>query len=370
MSATREQRNELWFQIQCAERTIFAGNPFPLDLVKQFMLFGDAKNKDYDDVAEAFRLAVAREENPEENKFNLTNLKKMLDANPRLVLYAGTVKTRAGLLVKRTTLLKFAIYSLDSKLAELVMPYYDHPLIEGGAALREAELVTCRPHIDALVRELEFYQEQKKSTYDLTYLFDIIDQASDADVAAELATGTQYNWDHKSTLRSELNGLRNIIRLREKTEGMHCPFLVTLMQAFDLRIERWGSLSRNDTNYARLELVWKQVIGPLEDKQPTVLRIGLARAFQDNKETLSFVWEPSRSFPDGPADEASREGLSFDYAIFGWGEGPGRRYLDARLVARGLFWISKNIVEHSLQICRTYAPAETTPTVSMRDSMI
>ena len=246
----------------------------------------------------------------------LNELTAMLDEKPRLLLQAGNVKTRSGLLVTRTTILEFLATALDPVGVARVVPYFSK--FEGGEAQKEKQFARYRPHIDALVKQIE----AKQPAYDLRPLFNLIKQSPAADITEALDINNPNREVTRNTpLRAEFAKFRRAVRVpTKKAAGMQYEHYTTLMQAFDLLFDEreWKELSSNYTDYDKCYLAWQQIIGRLMDGLPHTGRFGFARAFQDDKRTLSYKYAPDNSFPDASSD-GGLTGLGFDFAIFGCG---------------------------------------------------
>lgn len=249
----------------------------------------------------------------------LKELTAMLDEKPQLLLQAGNVVTRSGLLVTCTTILEFFITALDPDGVERVAPYFSK--LEGGEAQKEKQFARYRAHIDALVKQIE----AKQPAYDLRPLFAIIKSSAAADITEALDINNPDREVTRNTpLRAALAKFRRAVDPKRKAVGMQYEHYTTLMQSFDLLYDEWRELSDNYTNYAKCNLVWKQIIGPLQRGLPHVGRFGFARAFQDEERTLSYIHGSDNSFPDTSIDDGDLSGLGFDFAIFGSHGGCGR----------------------------------------------
>jgi len=179
----------------------------------------------------------------------LEELRAKLEKNPLLVLHAGDVVTPAGLLVLDTTLLECAIGGgEDKEMIEMIKSYFSK--LPGGDEAMESQIARYRPCIKEM-------QNQKHD--DLTWLIEIVKNSSLADVAAELATGADYDETYQSPLRDALNKFR-----KEKLDPkhrvitkpqMHCNYH-NLTHAFDIRSREWSNLKEE-----RIHLVEQQIIG-------------------------------------------------------------------------------------------------------------
>jgi hypothetical protein len=110
--------------------------------------------------------------------------------------------------------------------------------------------------------------------YDLTGLFNILINSHPDDVAAELKTGEDYDWDycsplrrgsyHKgSDLRDALNQFREDLKPGILTAPrMHCNYQ-NLQHAFDMLIREWNNLQVGN-NYDKIYLAWRQIVGIIE----------------------------------------------------------------------------------------------------------
>jgi len=249
------------------------------------------------------------------------NLLVMLDKDPSLVLQAGNVVTRGGNTIIGVTPYEFALGAGDPELAAKIAPYFDK--ISGGEAERERQYNRYKPHIDAM---------QTQAPYDLNSLIDIITNSPAADVTACL----NKNFENESELNNALKKFRadHAPRIIRKP-CMHYNYS-TLQQAFNLLYDKWNALSANETNYDKCRLVYRQIIGYLQRTLPGIDRIGFARAFQNNKRALNYIWADGRFSDVGPDGDLICSGLGFDEFIYGAARGDrGGALTDAMVLMLG-----------------------------------
>jgi hypothetical protein len=288
------------------------GNLFstlPPERLNDILNFADDEDPNSD-------IAIALKHVAEGKKENVTALIAMLEENPRLVLQAGNVMLPGGSEAVRTTLLECAIFAGDPTLAELILPYFSKVNADKE---KEKQLARCRPHIEALKRQVEL----KQPAYDLKTLFDKIKSSSPAEIAAALDINSPTTDRTLNTpLRAEFAKFRKAVRPPKKIPvGMHYKHYTTLMQAFDLLYSEWKNLSNNDTEYDKCRLVARQIIGYLQKSLPSIDRFAFARAFQDEERTLQFIYDLHNSYPPQANDDAALSDLGFDRMIFGRGVG-------------------------------------------------
>jgi hypothetical protein len=199
----------------------------------------------------------------------LESLKTLLETKPFLVLFKGLPKkpliTPAGLVIEdeNITLLECALGAGDPEIVEMIKPYFLQ--FQGGKEKMEHQLQRYRPCIDAIMTQ---------KPYDLTGLFNILINSHPDDVAAELKTGEDYDWDYCSPLRigsyhkgSDLRDALNQFREDFKpgiltAPRMHCNYQ-NLQHAFDMLKDKWNNL-RVGNNYDKIDLAWQQIIGIIE----------------------------------------------------------------------------------------------------------
>src|SRR3990167_1466482 len=208
-------------------------------------------------------------------KKDMANLVGMVKANPRLLLQAGKVVTRAGIFAKHTTLYEFFLGEGDPYAAKQI-EFGFAEIIPNGEGERQRQYNRYKPHIEALAQQVA----SKQPAFDLRPLFKIIKESI--------------------------------------TVGMHYKHYTTLSQAFDLLDSEWPALSDNDTSYDKCHLVWRQIIGYLQRSLPAVDRFAFARAFYDEERTLSLKYAKG-SFPDVTHTDGDFDlsGLGFYEGIFG-----------------------------------------------------
>jgi hypothetical protein len=307
-------REQVYTMLMFREKKGNLFSPLPPELIQRISYFGkdllmnEVDNITGSDIDKALRLAADGQEGA------LNELTAMLEEEPRLLLEAGNVKTRGGLLVTCTTILEFFITSLDPVAVARVVPYFSK--FEGGEAQKENQFARNRPHIDALVKQIE----AKLPAYDLRPLFNLLKKSPAADIIEALDINNSNREVTRNTpLRAEFAKFRKAVSVpTKKAAGMQYEHYTTLMQAFDLLFDEheWKELTKGYANYDACDLAWNKIIGRLMDGLPHIGRFGFARAFNDDKRTLSYKYEPDNSFPDASSDGALT-GLGFDFAIFG-----------------------------------------------------
>ncbi len=216
----------------------------------------------------------------------------------------------------------------------------------------ESQIERYRPCIEEM-------QNQKPD--DLTWLIEIVKKSSLADVAAELATGADYDKTYQSPLRDALNKFR-AEKLDPKhrviaTPQIHCNYQ-NLAHAFDLREREWDNLEEGN-NYDRILLVTQQIIGFIELVElPAYERYVFARGQSEREIEIRGIMRSCKyKYGDGefPCYDASlvasHSGVGFmARGSQGW----------PQLIAAGAMY--KTYVEQKLQTCRTYAATPTIPT--------
>jgi hypothetical protein len=271
---------------------------------------------------------------------DLVALVEMVKANPKLLLQTGDVVTRGGYFAKRKTLYEFFLGEGDPDGAKRIE--FGFAAIPDGEKVRMRQYEEYKPYIEALAKQIEL----KKPAYDLTPLFEMIIKSPLADVQAIL----NQDMSHKSDLSKMMCQFWDAIKLKRKGVGMHYEHHTTLMQAFDLRYERWEELSNDYTNYEKCDLVWRYVIGRLQLNLPAVDRFGFARAFDDEERTVNYKYSAG-AFPDAVGNtDLVLSGVGSDMAIYGGAWAVGGAWRSGEAARR---W--KTHVEQKLQICRTYA---------------
>ena len=239
---------------------------------------------------------------------DLANVKAMLDANPALIGKAGHTVTPSGLLVRYVKPYECALGAGNFEMAKLIAGYFDQ--FTDGAEEKAAQDKKYLPHIEALAAQLE----SKNPTYDVAPLIQQIINASDSEVTAALNKSQDLN----IPLCKALKEFRDVVRPPEQqTTGLHYNHYTTILQVLDLLDNRWQSLSKNYKNYARCDLVWRQVFGFLARSLSFPERCALARACQDNEQTLVCKYNNQQSFPESCDRSSEAVGLGFDFAIFG-----------------------------------------------------
>src|SRR3990167_4118865 len=247
-------------------------------------------------------------------KEDMAKLVEMIKTNPRLLLQAGNVVTRAGISIKRTTVYEFFLGEGDPYAAKQIE--FGFAEIPNGEGERQCQYNRYKPYIEALLKQVE----SKKPTFDLKPLFEMIKKSSAADITEALNINDANKIVTRNTsLRVAFAQFRKAVTPKESiTVGMHYKHYTTLSQAFDLLDSEWRALSDNYTNYDKCRLVWRQVIGYLQRSLPAVDRFAFARAFDDEERTLSLKYAKG-SFPDVTHTDGDFDlsGLGFYEGIFG-----------------------------------------------------
>ena len=176
--------------------------------------------------------------------------------------------------------------------------------------------------------------DAKLPAYDLRPLFNLLKKSPAADITEALdINNPELEVTRNTPLRAEFAKFRRAVRVpTKKAAGMQYEHYTTLMQVFDLLFDghEFKALSNIYTNFDKCDLAWRQIMGPLMDGLPHIGRFGFARAFEDDKRTLSYKYDSDNFFPDASSG-AVLTGLGFDFSIFGaalrgpWGVGPSRR---------------------------------------------
>lgn len=302
-------REQLYTMLMLRHREDNIFSVLPDELINHI---GNINNHPDSEINVALRFAASGVEE------DMIELVKMVTANPRILLQAGTVMTRGGVPVVRTMLYEFFLCEGDpagakridfgftelSKLKDIEGKFID------GEKEHHCQYERCRPHIEAVVKQVE----SKSPVFDLKPLFDIIKQSTPDDIKAVLAK----DMTHESALRNALAGFREAVRPKKKTVGMHYEHYTTLQQAFDLLYKERKELSSNYTNYDKCDLIWRQIIGYLQRSLPAVDRFAFARGFDDEERTLQFKYGTG-FYPDCRDAEGDLEliGFGLENAIYG-----------------------------------------------------
>ncbi len=229
-----------------------------------------------------------------------------MDADPRLLLEAGNVKTPGGDEVRRVTLYEFLLGTGDYELAEKVELYF--AIIKDGAQERRRQYQRYRPHIEGLLNQ---------KPYDLSFLIDLIKKASPEEIRALL--------NKDMTVISELS--EALIQFRKDwaprillKPSMHYNY-ASLKLALELLSAEWINLCKgSEENYDRITLVWRQLIGFEMRRFPGIDRCILAQRIHSVTEERVTVAR-SYNFKKGNTDfpitdsDTERDGLGWDFAV-------------------------------------------------------
>ncbi len=270
-------------------------------------------NSDPDsEIAIALRLAADSQEKA------IKTLVKMIKKNPSLLLQAGDVISRGGYPAARKTLIAFLLSEGDPAAAKRIE--FGFKKIPDGEKIREFQYKEYEPHIKILKTQIE----SKIPAYNLIPLFDALINISFDNFKEAFKQNTNYESNSKMSKEmqkfvEEMQKFIDAIKLKRKADDMHYKHYTTLMQAFDLRHEKWRELSNNNSNYDKCDFLWGQVIWRLQYNLPAVDRFAFARAFMDEKRTVTFIHDGDGTFPDAEVNEEPEviQGGNFGLAIYG-----------------------------------------------------
>lgn len=245
-------------------------------------------------------------------------LAAMIEHKPHILLQRGFVTTRGGVHVSGVTLYEFFLGEGDPVGAEKIQ--FGFAKIQNGEDERIRQYKRYQPQIEALVKQIK----KKKPAFDLRQLYNIIKKSSLDDIAEALYINDPNRKVTRNTpLRIGFAKFRRAVQPKRKTAGqMHYEHYTTLQQAFDLLFDenRWKKLTDKYTNYDKVLLIWRQIIGYLELKGlPSVDRFALARAFDDQERTTQCKYDDNGSFPDAGSEDGDSilSGVGFNVAIYG-----------------------------------------------------
>ncbi len=288
---------------------------------------------------------------------DVDTLLAMLEANPRLLLKAGNVITPGGLDVRGVTIYEFLLGAGDPNLAKRVEPFFEK--LENGQNERTRQFERYRPHIDAMLTQ---------EPDDLKCLFDIIKQSSADDVAAELATGDQYDTRYQSPLRDAFNKFREVKldpQVRIMTEPrMHCNYQ-NLIHAYSMLALEWDNLyAASGNNYKKLYLVAREIIGLIElielpGYERCLFARGQVKAAAAGKEIeRSHKYENgSGSFPNFDSSlVTSHSGVGFDSFISISGGWPLTTLAGDPLLRAGCETVTELMVSKNVRLAELMQP--------------
>lgn len=275
----------------------------PLDLV---LAICDNYEKEIEsDIAKALHYAAyARKEDVEA-------LLAMLDADPKLLLQAGNVKTPGGDEVRRVTPYEFLLGAGDYELAKSVQAYFSK--IENGEQERLSQYERYRPHIEGILTE---------RPYDVAPLIELIKKAPQENILALLDKDFSGENDLcKAIIQFHKDWAPRILR----KPCMHYNY-ASLQHAFKLFSDEIDDLLKESENsYVRINLVWRQLIGFEMRRLPGIDRCvmaqGLRVVMQENqvvRRSYSFKNDSDHRFPITLVDDfLSDLGGDFGIGIYG-----------------------------------------------------
>jgi hypothetical protein len=265
---------------------------------------------------------------------NLTKAKKMLHANPRLVLHSAHTETPSGLKVLHTTPLECALGAGDPEMAQMIESYFNAKEIEGGVKVRDEQLARYRQHVEDML------SAEKNPPYDFTLLIDTLMAATPEDVTAAL----NLDFNRESVLRDVLAQFRKDFTPGTITSGMHFNYL-HLLRAFEVYEQKFNDLFKSGGNaYDKLRLFSRQVIGFIQRSSPAIDRMVFAQGLYDVVANKAKI-ERSFKFNDDNADfpvtagDSSRSALGYEY----WVASDFPQACPAPLIARWIPRILENL---------------------------
>jgi hypothetical protein len=224
-------REEVYTMLMLRNRNNTLFSTLPIELIQEI------SNQDQDPnstIAKALHhAAYARQE-------DVDALLVLLEANPKLLLQAGNVKTPGGDEIRRVTIYEFLLGAGDYELAEKVQGYFSK--IENGEQQKSRQYERYRPHIEGML---------KQQPYDLTELIKIIKEASAEDVGALL----------NKDMTRESNLCTAIIQFHKDWAPrilikpcMHYNY-ASFQHAFDILDQEWDNLYQaSESNYYKINL--------------------------------------------------------------------------------------------------------------------
>jgi len=267
-------------------------------------------------------------------------LLEMLEQNPNLLLQEGYVQTPGGDEVTNVTLYEFILGAGDYELANNVQAYFSR--LDNGEQEMRRQYERYRPHIEGMLTQ---------EPYNLERLIELIKQATPEEISALL--NKDMSGDSELCLAMEQFRRDWAPKVLDKP-CMHYNY-ASLIHAFQLLEREWNNLV-NGTNYDKVNLVWRQVIGFEMRRLPGIDRCVMAQGLYsviDKKEPVnrSYKFKFGRcDFPLCLVDDVFA-GLGFDFAAHRTGRGGDvRAWVD---VSPG-YWTT--YVKQKLQTYRTYAP--------------
>jgi hypothetical protein len=329
-------REQIYTMLMMNKRRDTLFSALPIEIIKEIGEYGQDPNSE---IAKALtHAAYARKE-------DVDALKKMLDANPSLLLLAGNVQTPGGDEIRRVTLYEFLLGAGDDELAGIVLSYFAKIVNGEQEMIRQYE--RYRPHIEGMLTQ---------KPYDLSPLIELIRKATPEQVTALLnkdMTGDNELCKALSQFRKDW-APKVLIK-----PCMHYNY-ASLQHAFELLDLEWNNLYKaSNDNFDKIRLVWRQLIGFEMRRLPGIDRCVMAQGLYyviDKKEVVGRSYAlrgaggAAGAFPVTTTDDSS-DGLGGDFSIdifgrmpiaaLGWGAGASCRW--------------ETYVEQKLQTCRTYA---------------
>jgi hypothetical protein len=298
---TRDQIITMLMMSKRKDTLFFA---LPTEVINEISEHGQDPNSE---IAKALtHAAYARKEDVEA-------LKKMLDANPRLLLLAGNVQTPGGDEVRRVTLYEFLLGDGDDELAGIVQSYFAQ--INNGEQEMIRQYERYRPHIEGILTQ---------EPYDLSPLIELIKKATPEQVTALL----NKDMTGDNELCKALSQFRKDWAPKVLTKPcMHYNY-ASLQHAFELLDREWANLYKaSNDNYDKLHLVWRQLIGFEMRRLPGIDRCVMAQGLYyviDKKESVGRSYTlrdtaGATTFPVTITDD-SIGGLGGDFAVDTFGE--------------------------------------------------
>ena len=232
----------------------------------------------------------------------------------RLLVQAGDVVTRSGVLVLGKTLLECAMGEGDWEMIELLKPYFLK--FEGGAHELESQMSRYRPCIAAMATQ--------QPDEDLTELFETLKACKNLqDVAEELKIEGDYDRKYQSELRTKINEFREKkldpkYRIVTKPR-MHCNY--KNIEHIYVNIEKeWNNLIEGN-NYDKLYLAlrlflgfsqWVELTGYDRDAYPRGHIDAIIEGEKINRSSEKEL-DLDQMFPDfNQADLQAHAGVGFD----------------------------------------------------------
>lgn len=222
-------------------------------------------------------------------------VKTMLLASPKFLMFGATVIDLAGRKIINATAYEAALGAMDMPMIMTIVPFFNK--LEDGKHIRICQHHRQYPRGVSL-----------GATYPFNRILKVISVSSESDLEDQLNLK-----ENNSPINLELQVFRDYFKGKEITQGQHFDpnNLLNALQRY-LAIEKWSTLAK--------DLFWRQVIGYLQRLLPAGDLQAFSQGFFSTFDTEAYPESSFRSFELSNGAESvlpliEGQGLGYQYGL-------------------------------------------------------